>query len=283
MVRALSAVFVYVLMVAASPIAAQSLKGSTAAMQRQHRVARQHDYTFIRTASQAKRFASLGLLVRFTSNESYGLAGVSFPYARPALRTFVQRLAEQYKSACGERLIITSLTRPLSDQPSNSSELSVHPAGMAVDLRASRSSSCRRWLERTLLSLEKQGLLDATRERFPAHYHVALFPTPYLRYVEGIVAKNAPRVAAAVVAPPAVAAAAGEDERADGADATNAAGEETHPSAPTVAEYKVNRGDSLWSIARRYGTSVEQLKQMNNLLSSRIDAGQVLTVPAVIQ
>ncbi|MGH7554672.1 MAG: DUF5715 family protein [Longimicrobiales bacterium] len=280
MARALSAVFVSVLMVAASPLAAQSLKGSTAAMQRQHRVARQHDFTFIRTSSQARRFASLGLLVPFVSNQSFGLAGVSFPYGRPALRTFVERLAGQYRSACGERLIITSLTRPLSYQPRNSSELSVHPAGMAVDLRASRNSSCRRWLERTLLSLEKQGLLDATRERFPAHYHVALFPTPYLRYVQGTVAKNAPRVAAAEEAPPAEAAA--EEARiANVADASSPAAEDA--PAPAVAEYKVNRGDSLWSIARRYGTSVEQLKQLNNLLSSRIDAGQVLTVPAVIQ
>src|SRR5690606_16764776 len=152
---------------------AQTLKGSHATMSRQFSIAKQHDFTFLRTKADVNRFIRLGLLVRLDGNEDYSLAQVSHPYARPAVRTFVERLANQYRNACGEKLVVTSLTRPLNGQPRNASDLSVHPAGMAVDLRLSRKASCRRWLENTLLSLERRGVLDVTRERYPAHYHVA--------------------------------------------------------------------------------------------------------------
>nr|NIU72356.1 LysM peptidoglycan-binding domain-containing protein [Gammaproteobacteria bacterium] len=44
-------------------------------------------------------------------------------------------------------------------------------------------------------------------------------------------------------------------------------------------EYRVRSGDSLWGIAERHGTTVEQLKSANELRGSRIYAGQLLTVP----
>src|SRR6185295_8964622 len=113
----------------------------------------------------------------------YIVNDVSFPYARPAVKLFVQRLAAQYREATGQRLVITSLTRPINQQPENASALSVHPAGMAVDLRIPASAKHRRWLERTLLSLEDKAVLDVTRERHPAHYHVAVFPEQYENYV----------------------------------------------------------------------------------------------------
>ena len=87
------------------------------------------------------------------------------------------------KAATGERLVITSLTRPLSRQPENASALSVHPAGMAVDLRIPASKWNRAWLEQTLLSLEDKAVLDVTREHHPPHYHVAVFPVQYEQYV----------------------------------------------------------------------------------------------------
>jgi hypothetical protein len=270
MPRSLSVILSVIMLASAtSALPAQSLKGSPAAMQRQHRIAREHDYTFLRTGADVRRFVDLGLLVPVRSNGDYTLASVSHPYARPALLTFIRRLGRQYRAACGERLVVTSLTRPTTAQPRNASDLSVHPAGMAVDLRTSRKAQCRSWLEKTLISLEKQGVLDATRERFPPHYHIALYPAPYLRYVQGLAPKNAARVAANIPAPAAkpgpaevaVAVAASADDAATG-------------------EYVVHRGDTLWSLARRYGTSVDELKQMNNLTSARIAAGQVLSVPA---
>ena len=267
MIRAHTAAAGILALLVASPIPAQTLKGSTAAMQKQHRVARQHDYTFLRTPADVRRFVGLDLLVPVRGNVNYAIASASYPYARPALRTFVERLGAQYRSACGEKLVVTSLTRPLSGQPRNASDLSVHPAGMAVDLRRSRKSACRKWLERTLLSLEKSGLLDATLERFPVHYHVALYPKPYERYVARLASRDAPRVAAA--------------PRPAAADAVQVA--EAAPDENVLEEYVVHRGDTLWSIARRHGSSVEALKELNHLESSSIAAGQVLTVPTIIQ
>lgn len=240
----------------AADAAAQSLKGSPASLDRQNRAARDHDFTFLRTAQSVRAFADKGLLVRVSAGSDVELHGVSYPYARPEVALFVSRLAAQYRAACGERLVVTSLTRPTSRQPRNASERSVHPTGMALDVRYSRSASCRRWLEPVLLSLEKRGVVEATRERFPPHYHVAVYPQLYRTYVDEQARGQATRVADARPATPARSARAVE-----------------------AAPYKVRRGDSLWTIARAHGTTVAELRSRNNLPGSRIFAGQVLEVP----
>jgi hypothetical protein len=53
---------------------------------------------------------------------------------------------------------------------------------MAVDLRVPTDASSRAWLERSLLTMEQKGLIDVTRERSPAHYHIAVFAERYLPY-----------------------------------------------------------------------------------------------------
>ncbi len=165
---------------------AASLSGSRSSVGRQNYQARRHEYTFIRTPSQVKRFVANGWLVPVHGNSNYALHAVSFPYARPEVKLFIERLAKQYRASCGEQLVVTSLTRPTTRQPRNASPLSVHPTGMAVDLRRSWKSSCRRWLESTLLYLEGRGVLEAARERRPPHYHIALFPKPYASYVANL-------------------------------------------------------------------------------------------------
>src|SRR4051812_21959726 len=168
-----------------APLLAQSLLGSHESLLRQNQEAREHDFTYLRTSADVRDFAQQGLLVRLPGNADYELADdeVSFPYARPEVKTFVERLSNQYREACGERLVVTSLTRPITRQPPNASTISVHPTGMAIDLRRSDSSGCRQWLETVLLDLEGKGVLEATREQYPPHYHVAVFPNPYLQYV----------------------------------------------------------------------------------------------------
>jgi LysM repeat protein len=248
------------LLLGALPAHAQTLRGSRSSMVRQNSVAKAHDFTFLRTTNDVSQFVDRGFLVRISGNSNYELAGVSFPYARPQVRTFVQRLASQYRAACGERLVVTSLTRPQSRQPRNASSRSVHPTGMAIDLRVSDRRSCRSWLEGTLLSLERQGVLDATREHRPPHYHIALFPTQYDRYVGQLAIVVEPRPA----------------------DVQRAAAS-TAPAAQPVHDtlrYQVRSGDSLWQIARSHGTTVNHLRQINNLSSSRIFPGQVIEVPA---
>ena len=45
--------------------------------------------------------------------------------------------------------------------------------------------------------------------------------------------------------------------------------------------YVVRRGDSLWSISKKYGISVDELKRMNNLSSNLLSVGQTLRVKGV--
>lgn len=225
-----------------SPVEGQSLRGSRASMDLQNRIAQQHDYTYIDTADRVRFFAEKGWLVRVEPNRDFALHAVSFPYARPEVAMFVTRLASQYHRACGEQLVVTSLTRPREKQPRNASERTVHPTGMALDLRYSWDRNCRRWLEDVLTSLERQGVLEATLERSPRHYHVALFPHQYASYVETVASRQAT------------------------------------PESSTT-EYRVRSGDSLWTIARSHGVSVDDLKNVNGIRGSRIFVGQLIDVP----
>jgi LysM repeat protein/lysophospholipase L1-like esterase len=45
------------------------------------------------------------------------------------------------------------------------------------------------------------------------------------------------------------------------------------------AIYKVTSGDSLWTIAQKYNTTVENLKKLNNLKSDKLNIGQTLLIP----
>lgn len=233
--------------------AAQSLQGSRASIDRMYGQARGHDLTFHRTAAGVRLAVDRGELVRLPGNGDYRLDGVSHPYVLPSARTFVERLAAQFRAACGEKLVVTSATRPQSLRLANSTDRSVHPTGMAVDLRRPSNPRCLAWLRETLLHLERAGVAEATEERRPPHFHVAVYPSPYRRYVQsrgGSVA--APRTAARPAAP---------------------------VSAPAGTTYRVRQGDSLWSIARRHNTSVERIRDANRVQGSRIVPGQVLVIP----
>lgn len=51
------------------------------------------------------------------------------------------------------------------------------------------------------------------------------------------------------------------------------------PSTVSGSTYTVRGGDTLFSIARRYGTTVDALKAANGLSSNRINVNQVLIIP----
>ena len=221
------------------PTLAASLRGSRESMMRQNRVAHQHDYTFLKTTRHVDKFIDMGLLVKLPGNRNYELDDeVSFPFARPAVKTFIERLSKQFRAATGEKLVVTSLTRPNSRQPHNSSSLSVHPTGMAVDIRYSRNRVARRWIENVFLELEKKRVIEATKERRPPHYHVAVFPKPYLEYVKRMDRKK----------------------------------------TRSIVTHRVASGDTLWLLARHYKTSVAQLRVLNDLGGSQIFVGQKLRI-----
>ena len=230
------------LILAGDTTSAQSLRGSPASLDRQNHQAARHDFTFLRESAQLRRFVQAGLLVPVSGGRDYSLAAVSFPYARPEVKLFIERLSQQYRSACGEELVVTSLTRPVTHQPRNASPRSVHPTGMALDLRRPRNRACRGWLERTLLYLEEKDVLEATRERGPPHYHVAVFPNAYARYVSNMVSRPS-------------------------------------NDTPSIAQHTVRWRDTLWDIARHYGTTLTEIRHVNGLRSSVIHPGQVLQIP----
>lgn len=43
--------------------------------------------------------------------------------------------------------------------------------------------------------------------------------------------------------------------------------------------YKIETGDSLWGISRKFNTTVEAIKQLNGLTSDTIVAGRTLIIP----
>jgi len=194
---------------------ADGLAGSPSSMVHQHEVAVKEDYSFLRTPKDVRSLATKGALVPVSESADLTLSKVSYPFARPEVRDFVQRFAASYHEATGSPLVVTSLTRPTSAQPANAHKLSVHPAGMAVDLRVPASSSARAYLESALLSMERAGVLDVTRERTPAHYHVAVFADAYAAYAaheDSVAAARAKTVAAEAAAAPAAPTSAPERE-----------------------------------------------------------------------
>ena len=54
---------------------------------------------------------------------------------------------------------------------------------------------------------------------------------------------------------------------------------ETISSEMSGNTYTVKSGDSLWSIANKYNTSVSELKSLNNLNSNNLQVGQILILP----
>ena len=239
------------LFIVAVPLVAQSLRGSPSSVDRMYQQAKSHDLRFFSSASAIRTAHENNELVRLSGNSDYRLVDVSYPYVLPETYTFVVRLASQYRAACGEQLVVTSATRPTSMRLLNSVDRSVHPTGMAVDLRKPQNSRCLRWLRNTLLSLEAAGLLEAVEERNPPHFHVAIFPRQYIQYVQARTGGRQPVTLATVASSP----------------------------STSTKTYQVRRGDSLWTIARRNNTTVDEIREANNLRSTRILAGQTLLIP----
>jgi LysM repeat protein len=214
--------------------------------------ATRHDIYFYETGSGIRRAAKRGKLIKLGGDPNYALHAVSYPYVRPMTKTFVERLAAEYRKECKEIMVVTSAIRPARHQPSNSVKRSVHPTGIAVDLRKPQGH-CLTWLRKTLLSLEKTGVLEVTEEFAPPHFHVAVYGVPYRSYVRRITGQTS--------------------QLASNRSTTDQLGSKGHV-------YPVQNGDTLWDIARAYHTNVDRLMEANNLRSSVIQPGQKLIIPS---
>lgn len=267
MFRAFPLVVAALAAASAAPAAAQSLRGSPSSIERMYRQAQRNDLDFIESGPAVRRAAREGRLVRLSGNDNYRVGNVTHPYVLPSTRTWVQRVASRYRAACGERLVVTSGVRPLTMRLVNSTDKSVHPTGMAVDLRKPRSGRCLTWLRSALSQMERDGIVEATEERRPPHFHVAVFSAS----LPGASGDEPRRLADA--RPSKRAGSKSKPSGSAGAKTARKAG------AGKGVKHKVRRGESIWTIARRNGVTVERIKNVNNLSSSRIVAGQVLVIP----
>lgn len=247
-------------------LSAQTLRGSPASVDLMYASAHAKDLAFLHSRGDIYEAASDGDLALLSINDDVMLERVTFPFVLPSTRTFVDSLATKYRAACGERLAVTSGARPIAEQPRNASPKSVHPTGMAVDFRKPAGGPCLTWLRASLVDLEKRGIIEATEERHPVHFHVAVLEqqVPTRR-----VARAAPPIStktAVATAPSRV--------------TTESNGEVAAPDKKGAGTtYTVRAGDNLWNIARKHGTTPDRIQELNGLKGSRLRVKQILKLP----
>lgn len=154
---------------------AQSLRGSQESVDHLYLVARASGLQFHATMRSARKAVAAGDFVPLSGNGDYAPKNrMSLPYATVETKFYIERLAAEYHHACGERLVVTSALRPSSRRPRNGSVKSVHPTGIAVDVRKPKRRLCRDWLRQLLLQHEREGVIEATEEFRPPHFHIVV-------------------------------------------------------------------------------------------------------------
>jgi LysM repeat protein len=251
----------------------ESLRGSPASVEKMYDFARSHGYPFYLTPSTLDDAIARGKLVPLTGDANYEMTrGVGFSYATAEARDFITQFAPQYLAACGAPLTVTSAARPMSRQPRNANPHSVHPTGIAVDIRRPYPGPCLTWVRNALAELEARGFVEATEEHHPVHLHVAVLRAPGTRITlpdltNGmVVARQAPTPVVTVAATTSgivslAKAAADSDERG--------------------GVYLVRQGDTLWDVAQKAGVTVQALADANHRTTNGLlRPGTVLKLPA---
>jgi hypothetical protein len=257
------------------------LRGSQESVQKMWDFATNHGLTFYQSPRDIEKAVAEGKLVPLDGDASYELTrAVGFSYATREAKQFVAAFAPQYLAACGPPLVVTSAARPTNRQPRNSNPYSVHPTGIAVDLRRPPAGPCQRWLRKALAELEEQGYVEATEERRPVHLHVAVLTEP------GKIAALPP------LASDALAGAVARVQRSNGdvvARSTPTVVRVSNPPARVAGAgsdairgrtYRVREGDTLWDVAQRSGVSVRALARANRRSQRAVlRPGTILKLP----
>jgi hypothetical protein len=97
------------------------------------------------------------------------------PYALPSTVAFATEMSVAYNTfGCG-RLVIKDTLRLTTERPKNGSPESVHPAGMALDIRTKYIPvECADWLRTYISQKEAEGKVDGTQEWKPEHLHIVV-------------------------------------------------------------------------------------------------------------
>jgi LysM repeat protein len=255
----------------AVPAAAQSLKGSHASVEKMYTRAVMNDLQFYSTSKSVYESVRDKELVMISITMDMTLDGVTYPFVLPRTRDVLNVFAKKYHDACGERLVVTSAARPRTEQPRNASPQSVHPTGMAVDFRKP-SGACLTYMRGELLALEKLGVIEATEERHPVHFHVAVLQRGSFAPATSVAANAAP-VASSPAAPASVAT---TDSSGGTVELPAKPTVQPEKSASKTTTYVVKKGDNLSGIAKRFGMTVSRLRSLNGLKGSMLQPGQKL-------
>jgi LysM repeat protein len=252
----------------------EALRGSKASVEKMYDFAQSHRYPFYLTPTTLDNAIAQGKLVPLTGDANYELTrGVGFSYATVEAREFITQFAPQYLAACGTPLTVTSAARPMSRQPRNANPHSVHPTGIAVDIRRPYPGPCLTWVRTALAELEARGIVEATEEHHPVHLHLAILRAPGSKVTLPDLT-NGVRVARQ------------PDPAAPSVTAT-ANGDVSLTTAPVPADgdargrvYLVRQGDTLWDVAQKTGVSVKALAAANHRSpKSVLQPGTTLKLP----
>ena len=265
-----------------------ALRGSKASVEKMYSFARQHGYPFYLTPATLDDAIAKGKLVPLPGDENYELArGVGFSYTTAESREFIMQFAPQYLAVCGTPLTVTSAARPMSRQPRNANPHSVHPTGIAVDIRRPYPGPCLTWVRSALAELEARGFVEATEEHHPVHIHLAVLKAPGSRFrlpdlTNGVrVARQAPPTVLVASTPMSPASPAGSTVSAVSNGSVSLAPASTSDSGAAQRLYQVRQGDTLWDVAQAAGVSVKALAAANNRSTRAVlKPGTVLKLPA---
>lgn len=250
----------------------EDLHGSRQSVEKMYEFALSHRMPFYLTPVNVDDAVARGKLVALAGDSTYELTrGVGFAYSTREAKQFVLAFAPQYLAACGVPLTVTSAARPMSRQPHNANPHSVHPTGIAVDIRRPSAGPCLTWVRGALANLEERGVVEATEEHHPVHLHVAVLIQPGAKVllpnlVKTVVARQVTTPAVPVTT---VAGAAG--------DVKVVAGAKDAPKSPH--SYTVRQGDTMWDIANRSGVSMAELRKANAHIASTLKPGITLVLP----
>jgi LysM repeat protein len=282
----------------------QELRGSRESVELMYARAVAENLNFLKTPDDVYQAAMSRRLKLISVTDDVALDRVQFPFVLPQTLDFITKLAAQYHAQCGERLIVTSGARPLDKQPRNAVAESVHPTGMAVDFHRP-AQPCVTWLRKALVELEDEGVIEATEERHPPHFHVAVLDRSPRQYAVNVDLKGMkPRPRVEVVSGGEVARADSAGDAKDSLSASaaisgrgdssatvsgdtaaaeptkrNGASDSNAADSESAKAHRVEPGDNLWTIAQRNHTTVKRLQELNNLRTTKLRTGQQLRLP----
>ena len=136
-----------------------------------------HEIPFLETPKAVDEAFARGELMDLRENPNLRFYKVSYYYVKPSTKIWLDKFEFESRPVCGDELWVTSAMRPVNMKLWNSSPISVHPTGMAVDLRIPKRNDCYKWFLSHFDRDKKLGLIDYIIEKVEPNFHVAVLTT----------------------------------------------------------------------------------------------------------